>query len=116
MPRGDGTGPMGDGPMTGWGRGAFAPYTPLSNRRWIGRRMGSGAGFRPGAGRGAMFGCGRGFGRFWWKTNPDADPQEMAETARQWQKENLEEEREFLKRRLDMIEAQLENGEEKEER
>lgn len=45
MPRGDGTGPYGDGPMTG-------------------RRMGFCAGYdRSGFGRGFGFGRGRGFGR-----------------------------------------------------
>jgi len=54
MPGGDGTGPRGMGPGTGWGRGGCVP--------WTGRRfgpVGAGLGFgwgRGGRGRGRMFG------------------------------------------------------------
>ena len=53
MPRGDGTGPMGKGPMTGRGRGYCAGYNM--------------PGFmNPGFGYGGMgMGWGRGFGRGW---------------------------------------------------
>ncbi len=56
MPRGDRTGPLGQGPMTGRGLGDCA-----GNERggWYGRGFGFGRGF--GAGRG----FGRGFGRGW---------------------------------------------------
>ena len=79
MPRFDGTGPMGAGPMSGWGRG----YCDSGNRGYgpapalgpaysgpgygpaFGRGLGPGQGFRrgfgPGPGRGR--GYGPGFGR-----------------------------------------------------
>ena len=61
MPRGDGTGPAGMGPMTGRGAGYCAGYpapgymNPLPGR-------GLGLGFRGGWGRGAGFGRGLGLG------------------------------------------------------
>ena len=67
MPRGDGTGPIGRGPMTGRGAGFCAGYT--------------GPGYaNPGFGRGLGRGWGRGYGRgywgrgrgFWWRGyNPE---------------------------------------------
>ena len=47
MPAGDGTGPWGQGPGSGWGRGGCVPF---------------GRGFRAGRGRGGWFG--RAFGAF----------------------------------------------------
>ena len=56
MPRGDGTGPLGLGPMTGRAAGYCAGYAvPGFMNPWIGRR------FR---GRGGGRGFGRGFGYF----------------------------------------------------
>lgn len=53
MPRFGGTGPSGEGPLTGWGRG------------YCGSGMGRGLspGFGPGYGRGFSRGFGRGMGR-----------------------------------------------------
>ncbi|MBU0574439.1 MAG: DUF5320 domain-containing protein [Candidatus Margulisbacteria bacterium] len=48
MPGGDGTGPWGQGPGTGWGRGGCVPFA---------------RGARFGRGRGFGFGSGFGFGR-----------------------------------------------------
>ena len=60
MPGYDGTGPMGAGPMTGWGRGYCNP---------AGRTHGPAYGWSPGYGRG--YGRGRGFGRgFGWRRGP----------------------------------------------
>ncbi|MFH1998382.1 MAG: DUF5320 domain-containing protein [Planctomycetota bacterium] len=62
MPGGDGTGPMGSGPMTGRGAGfcAETEAPDLMNRR-AGRGSGYGRGFSGGMGRG--FRCrGQGFG------------------------------------------------------
>ena len=118
MPGGDRTGPMGNGPMTGWGRGYCMTTRPAGFfreiRRGMGRGMGRGRGFGPGAWMGAMYGCGRGFGRFWGDPEFGADPKEMVKAAREWEKEDLAEERELLKRRLDMIDAQLESDKEEE--
>jgi len=52
MPRGDGTGPNGQGPMTGRGMGYCAGFevpgfmNPVGFRRGFGRGMGFGRGFR----------------------------------------------------------------------
>ena len=64
MPRGDGTGPMGFGPMTGRGAGYCAGYpvpgfmNPIPGR---GYGYGYGRGFGFGRGRGRGFGWGRGY-------------------------------------------------------
>jgi len=53
MPRGDGTGPMGNGPMTGRGAGYCAGYaTPGYTNGGFGFGMGRGRGFRRMAGYG----------------------------------------------------------------
>ena len=59
MPGGDGTGPMGMGPMTGRGAGTCAGYAAPG---YMNPAMGCGAGF----GRGRGFGRGMGFGRGRW--------------------------------------------------
>jgi len=60
MPRGDGTGPAGMGPMTGWGAGYCAGYdTPGYMNRGFG-----GMGWGRGGGRGWGRGAGRGW-RHW---------------------------------------------------
>jgi len=63
MPRFDGTGPMGQGPLTGRGLGNCVPQPNTSQRfpvlSGLGQRLGLGLG--RGAGRGA--GLGRGLGR-----------------------------------------------------
>jgi hypothetical protein len=60
MPRGDGTGPMGLGPMTGRGMGYCAEYvTPGFTNQMPGRGMGRGRGM--GFGRGRGMGWGRGW-------------------------------------------------------
>ena len=59
MPRGDSTGPVGAGPMTGRGMGLCAGYGAAGFMyRGFGGGMGRGRGF----GRGFGFGSGRGFG------------------------------------------------------
>lgn len=66
MPLGDGTGPLGFGPMTGWAAGFCAGYpvpgylNPVPSRGWFGVGRG---GFPWGWGRGRFFGRGFGFGR-----------------------------------------------------
>ncbi|PIS28754.1 hypothetical protein COT42_07075 [Candidatus Saganbacteria bacterium CG08_land_8_20_14_0_20_45_16] len=73
MPGGDGTGPRGEGSMTGGGRGFCAqpidekdvdPNQPRQGGFWrgIGRRFGFGRGWGRGLGRGAGRGPCRGFG------------------------------------------------------
>ncbi|MEA1961513.1 MAG: DUF5320 domain-containing protein [Bacillota bacterium] len=73
MPRGDGTGPVGQGPLTGWGMGGCAPAGPTAKAPVRGQagfwgagrgraNMNVGLGFRGGRGRGCGRGVGRGFG------------------------------------------------------
>jgi hypothetical protein len=80
MPRRDGTGPMGQGAMTGGGRG----------------RCGGGAGSQGG-------GYGRGLGR---GCAGEAGDKEASSKTR---KELLEEEKEFLLKRIDEISKELES-------
>lgn len=89
MPRGDGTGPVGNGPMSGRGFGSCAG----ANSGRYGAGM-VGQGF--GRGRGA--GCRRGYGINY------ADP-----ATAKTKKELLEEQKELLQNRLDIISKQLEN-------
>jgi hypothetical protein len=79
MPRFDGRGPLGQGPMTGGGRGFYAmpcraygpsgygvraPYHSSYTRPFEGPIFGAGRGGLPwGGGRGRAFGGGRGFRR-----------------------------------------------------
>jgi hypothetical protein len=82
MPGFDGTGPMGQGPMTGGGRGfcampyrGYGPYaygmrapyyTAPGGYPFYGSVFGAGRGGLPwGGGRGRVFGGGRGFRRWW---------------------------------------------------
>ena len=66
MPKRDGTGPMGDGPLTGWGFGdcAVAPGSDNTSQamgRGPGRGSGRRRGFGGGMGRGRMAGRGDSF-------------------------------------------------------
>lgn len=83
MPRGDGTGPMGSGAMTGRGLGTCLQASTAAY----------GAGMRRGLGQGCRGGFGRGFG--------------MNQNSTKTQKEILENQREILKSRLDIIDAKL---------
>ena len=62
MPRGDGTGPRGQGPKTGKGQGKCAPNNRSSARQDKGG-MGTGRGQGRGAGKGAGRGQGKGSGQ-----------------------------------------------------
>jgi len=46
MPRFDGTGPVGRGPMTGWGRGDCVMPIRQAGGGWAGRGLGRGLGLR----------------------------------------------------------------------
>jgi hypothetical protein len=95
MPRRDGSGPMGRGPLTGWGMGPCCDDGPYAYGR-RGRRPGYG--FRRGFGRGMGGGYGRGFG---------PGLVDMPYDDRD-EKEILEEERQLLQERLDYIASRLE--------
>ncbi len=91
MPGRDGTGPIGNGAMTGRGMGVCVGAPGL--------RYGSGFG----VGFGCRRGMGRGFGRgYSLNYNPSLD-------APRTDKDFLEEQKEFLKNRLDSIDKQLDN-------
>ncbi len=95
MPIRNGSGPSGQGPLTGRGLGNC---TGASNTAYgYGRGLGMGMG--PGMGRGA--GCGRGFGRYY-----TAAPAPIAYAS---QKEFLTVQQEDLKNRLEIINSQLNN-------
>ncbi|MGI6173590.1 MAG: DUF5320 domain-containing protein [Christensenellales bacterium] len=89
MPRKDGTGPMGAGPMTGRGRGPCADGS-------VGYGAGYGAGY--GFGMGRRRGCGRGFGR---QFAPDFPQNDVS------QKDLLTEQKRILEERLENINKRL---------
>ncbi|BBB31831.1 conserved hypothetical protein [Thermotomaculum hydrothermale] len=92
MPFGDGTGPLGQGPMTGRGLG----YCAGNNAP--GRFGGFGRGF--GYGRGWGRGFGRGFGRGWgyrWYGNAPVDEKTALENRLRFLEEELKYTRERLK-------------------
>ena len=90
MPGRDGTGPMGQGPMTGWGRGFC---------RGGGGWGGAGRGYGYGFGRGMRRGAGRGFGRGRWGY-PQVTPPES-------ERDMLQEEATMLRSELDAITQRL---------
>lgn len=96
MPRGDQTGPMGVGAMTGRGMGNCESAIGLACRR---SRMGRRAQMQQGPRRGSMQGPGRGYGR-----GMDLAEQEECQDP----KEFLQERKEFLEERLELINDQLE--------
>ncbi|MBP7331838.1 MAG: DUF5320 domain-containing protein [Firmicutes bacterium] len=91
MPRGDGTGPMGAGSMTGRGMGICAGADAV--------KYGAGRGMGPGQGHACRRGFGRGFGRGF----------AVDQTSAKTQKELLEEQKTMLQERLGAIDKQLEN-------
>ena len=130
MPRGDRTGPMGWGPMTGRGAGYCAGYSvpgylnPIPGRGWFGVGRG---GFPRGGGRGRAFGGGRGWG---WRSGfygypayetayppytPDYPPAYYQPTAEEEKKilqdelATLEGEMEEIKTRMNELEKQGES-------
>ncbi len=114
MPGGDGTGPMGTGPMTGRGAGRCAGFAmPGYANPGAGAGFGRGQGLgrrRGGGGRGwrhwfratGLSGWARFGGYGWMPGVPAADP-EMEKRALRNQAEVLQSELELVKRRLDEI-------------
>jgi len=77
MPGGDRTGPMGQGPMTGWGRGMCSGGNAKGSGLGAGQGRGRGLGAGQGAGRGRGRGLGAGQGagggwRRWFRFNQNA--------------------------------------------
>ncbi|HCE44000.1 MAG TPA: hypothetical protein DET40_10665 [Lentisphaeria bacterium] len=106
MPRGNGTGPMGMGPMTGRGMGFCAGYDVAG---FTNPAFGRGCGMGFGRGRGMGFRRGGGFGLMRLGMNPIAyqeqrpEPELEKQSLRNYTK-TLESELEAAKKRLDEIE------------
>lgn len=96
MPRRDGTGPMGNGPKTGWGAGYCTGDTaPSYVNPMPGRDFGRGSGRRRGWGHGRGLGrCGR-EGGFFMRPNPEEEQR------------FLEDHRNMLQSRLNDINSRL---------
>lgn len=94
MPARDGSGPMGQGPMTGRAMGYCA------GNRTYGRQFtfGRGAGFGRGMACGRGMGLRMGYGRYY---------NDLGPLGYKSDKDFLVEQKEFLKQRLDIIEGQL---------
>ncbi len=119
MPGFDGTGPVGGGPMTGWGRGVCGTRAGVGRgvgiRRGIGRGgapWGGGLGRGFGGGRGRAFGGGRfgGFGRRFFgagRLNPSSEPSWTPEDEAEMLRNDLSAAREemaAMERRLQELE------------
>ncbi len=108
MPRGDGTGPMGMGPMTGRAAGFCAGFnTPGFQNPMPGRGMGMG--FGRGRGFGMGMGGGRGFRNRYYATGMTGwqRAQAMPAMTREQEVEALKNQAEYLKESLDSINKQL---------
>ena len=104
MPGYDGTGPRGEGPMTGRGFGYCGTGRPARLGVWPAVGLGLGLGMRWGArrfGRGFGAGYGRGYGAGY------VDPALWAAPTAQEEASGLEAEASFLRRQLDAIEARI---------
>ena len=125
MPRGDGTGPIGLGPMTGRAAGYCAGYPVPGFMNPYGGRLGLGFGYGRGRGYGRGFGRGiRGYSRGFWPAYPYpiASPmpygggfyQPAAEPKQEM--EMLAEEAKALKEELEAINKRITELEEKEKK
>ena len=101
MPRGDRTGPLGSGPMTGRGMGYCGGFAgPGFMSPGPGYGFGRGGGFGRGFGRGFGFGRGRG----WRHPYPQATPYSLFEPLTEKQEmEALEEQTKFLEDELSQL-------------
>ena len=109
MPRGDRTGPMGAGPMTGRAAGTCAGFAAPGTAN-VGRGRGCGMGFGRGGGGGRGFG--RGMGRGWAApvagTIAPAGDQELA--ALKLQAQHIGAELESIQGRIRELEAKPEQS------
>ncbi len=106
MPRGDRTGPLGMGPMTGWGRG-FCSGNRAAGFRGFGYGRGLGA-----FGRGRGMGPGRGFGPGYWWTAPGPVPQADELSSLKDEGQRLRDALEAVERRIQDLER-ASSGQEK---
>ena len=108
MPGFDGTGPLGQGPRTGGGRG-FCP--PVAGPYAYGAPVvyGVGRGGRPrGGGCGRTFGGGRGRGWWYWQAYPVAPAYPPAfQPTKEQEIEGLKEQAEWMQDQLSQINARL---------
>ena len=103
MPRGDRTGPAGQGPMTGRGMGYCAGY---GQPGFVSLGFGLGRGRRRGGGRG--YGRGLGWGRFWGYPYGDYPYQSyQPKITKKEEKEILEDEVAALEEDLKAIKSRL---------
>ncbi len=115
MPRGDRTGPMGEGPRTGWGYGDCSGDQPGTMRAGPGMGYGAGMGWRRGwgRGRGRLGGAmmrrrrfmGRGYGPGPWDVGWGAP---MAEPTPEVEVTDLKAHASWLQEQLDMVQARME--------
>ena len=105
MPRGDRTGPMGYGPMTGRGMGYCAGYpTPGYMNSGPGFGYGRGMGFARGFGRGMGRGLGMGWGRSRFADYPvQPQPEGYYQAAPDMTGLSSEEELSYLKKQAEDI-------------
>jgi len=103
MPGFDGTGPQGQGPLTGRGLGYCAGAVPVGRGRGIGLGRGFGRGFGPGRGFGLGLAWRRGFGGGWRWMIPESAPMSAEDEAAELRRELT-----LLENRAEMIRAALE--------
>jgi len=114
MPGGDRTGPMGGGPMTGWGRGycggSQAPRFAIGGFGGRGRGYGRGGGGGGWGWRNRFWATGApGWMRGAWVPPALADAGSMADTERQWLERratDLDAERKAVAERLAELDAE----------
>jgi len=113
MPRGDKTGPWGQGPMTGRRAGYCAGYDrPGYANPAFGYGRGFGRGFGRGMGRGFGRGWGRGYGRGWGYYDPafrEPDPYYDPRTVPVYREPSPEDEKSYLEELVKDLEAELDN-------
>ena len=111
MPRGDGTGPNGMGPMTGRGAGFCAGFNmPGFMNPMPGRGFGRGYGFGRGSGRGGFGGGGRGWRNWFHATGMPGWMRFGAEPAQanpDMEKQALSVQANALQAELDAIKARI---------
>ncbi len=110
MPRGDGTGPMGMGSMTGRGAGYCNGFAVPGYANPVGFAGGFAGGFGGGFGRG--FGRGRGFRRSFYATGVPGwarygYPVYTGTNAAAFNEQNLKDQAEFLENQLKQVKERL---------
>ena len=101
MPRGNGTGPMGAGPMTGRAAGYCAGFERPGFANFAGGGLGRGMGMGRGAGFGRGMGMGRGAG-FGFRNRFFANEAQQAPAM------TAEQEKEYMKNNIKALEDELE--------